>query len=192
MPLYKAGIIDYTWATKPSVAPSGQIICITDVGENGALFRGNGTSWVRMHNIRYYDLGAAVSLTGTTSETTLASFTVKGGLVGANGKMKIWPLLSMTNNANAKTIRLKMDGNVIYGNARTNESHIQFLTIVRNTNSQSSQKLSAGITVGLGTSTAAITTLAVDTSADFNISVTGQLANAADSITLDGFFLEII
>jgi len=185
-------ISEYTWANKPSVAPLGQIICITDVGENGALFRGDGTRWVRMHGIRYYDLAAAVSVTGTTAETTLLSFTVKGGLVGANGKMKIWPLLSMTNNVNGKTIRLKMDGNVIYGNTRVLESHIQFLTVVRNTSSQSSQKLSAGITVGLGTSTAAITTLAVDTSADFNISVTGQLANAADSITLDGFFLEII
>ena len=151
-------ISEYTWANKPSVAPSGQIICITDVGENGALFRGNGTKWVRMHNIRYYDLGAAVSLTGTTSETTLASFTVNGGLMGAKGKLKIWPLLSMTNNANGKTFKLKMDGNVIYGNTRTNETHIQFVSIVRNANSESSQKIGTGVTAGLGTSTAAIVT----------------------------------
>jgi len=185
-------ISEYTWANKPSVAPLGQIICVTDVGENGALFRGNGTRWVRMHNIRYYDLGAAVSLTGTTSETTLASFTVNGGLMGAKGKLKIWPLLSMTNNANSKTLKLKMDGNVIYGNTRANEAHIQFLSVVRNTNSESSQKISSGITVGLGTSTAAITTLSVDTSVDFTISITGQLANAADSLTLDGLFVEVV
>ena len=33
MPMFKAGIIDYTWANKPSVAPSGQIICVTDVAK---------------------------------------------------------------------------------------------------------------------------------------------------------------
>jgi hypothetical protein len=40
-------ISEYTWANKPSVAPLGQIICVTDVGENGSLCRGNGTKWVR-------------------------------------------------------------------------------------------------------------------------------------------------
>ena len=192
MPLYSKQIQDYTWANKPIVAPLGQIICVTDIGENGILCRGNGTKWVRMHNIRYYDLGAAVSLTGTTSETTLASFTVNGGLMGAKGKLKIWPLLSMTNNANSKTLKLKMNGNVIYGNTRTNEAHIQFLSVVRNTNSESSQKISSGITAGLGASTAAIMALSVDTSVDFIISVTGQLSSAGDTLTLDGLFLEIV
>ena len=192
MPLYSKQIQDYTWANKPSVAPLGQIICVTDIGENGILCRGNGTRWVRMHNIRYYDLGAAVSLTGTTSETTLASFTVNGGLMGAKGKLKIWPLLSMTNNANGKTFKLKMDGNVIYGNTRTNETHIQFVSIVRNANSESSQKIGTGVTAGLGTSTAAIVTLSVDTAVDFTISITGQLANAGDTLTLEGFFMEIV
>ena len=82
MPLYKAGIIDYTWANKPSVAPSGQIICITDIGENGSLWRGNGTKWVRLHSIKFYDLSAAVVLTGTTSATTLATITIPAGLIG--------------------------------------------------------------------------------------------------------------
>lgn len=60
--------------------------------------------------------------------------------MGAKGKLKIWPLLSMTNNASGKTIKLKMDGNVFYGNTRILEAQIQFLSIVRNTNSQSVQK----------------------------------------------------
>ncbi len=125
MPMFKAGIIEYTWANKPSVAPLGQIICVTDVGENGALFRGNGTGWVRMHSVRYYDLAATFTLTTTTSETELASITIKGGLMGANGKLKIWPLLSMTNNANGKTIKLKIWMGIFFnnGNTRTKEAH---------------------------------------------------------------------
>ncbi len=192
MPMFKAGIIDYTWANKPSVAPSGQIICVTDVGENGSLWRGNGTGWVRMHSVGYYDLAATITLTNTTLETELASITIKGGLMGAKGKLKIWPLLSMTNNANGKTIKLKMDGNVFYGNTRIFEAQLQFLSIVRNTNSQSVQKISSGITAGLGVTTGVVTSLTVNTSADFTISITGQLAYSTDTLTLEGFFVEIV
>lgn len=185
-------ITQHTWANKPAIAPLGQIICVTDVGDNGSLWRGDGTKWVRMHSIGYYDLAATVTLTGTTLETELTSVTIKGGLMGAKGKLKIWPLLSMTNNANGKTIKLKMDGNVFYGNTRTNEVQLHFLSIVRNTNSQSVQKISSGITAGLGVTTGAVTSLTVITSADFTISITGQLANAADTLTLEGFFVEIV
>ena len=186
------GIGKSTWANKPAIAPLGQVICITDIGENGSLCRGNGTKWVRIHSIGYYDLVATITLTGITSETELATMTVKGGLMGAKGKLKIWPLLSMTNNANGKTIKLKMDGNIFYGNTRTNEAQLQFLSIVRNTNSQSVQKISSGITAGLGVSTGVVTSLTVDTSADFTISITGQLANSTDTLTLEGFFVEIV
>ena len=191
MELLNPLISEYTWANKPSVAPQGQIICITDIGENGSLWRGNGTGWVRMHSVRYYDLAATVTLTTTIFETELTSVTIKGGLMGANGKLKIWPLLSMTNNANGKTIKLKIDGNVFYGNTRTNEVQLHFLSIVRNTNSQSVQKISSGITAGLGVTTGVVTSLTVNTSADFTISITGQLTNAGDTLTLEGFFVEI-
>ena len=192
MELLNPLISEYTWANKPAIAPLGQIICITDIGENGILCRGNGTKWVCIHSIGYYDLDATVTLTNTTLETELATMTVKGGLMGAKGKLKIWPLLSMTNSANGKTIKLKMNGNVFYGNTRTNEAQLQFLSIVRNTNSQSVQKISSGITAGLGVTTGLVTSLTVNTSADFTISITGQLASGADTLTLEGFFVEIV
>jgi len=56
------GVGKSTWANKPAIAPLGQIICITDIGENGILCRGNGTKWVRIHSIGYYDLDATVTL----------------------------------------------------------------------------------------------------------------------------------
>ena len=46
MELLNPLISEYTWANKPSIAPSGQIICVTDIGENGSLWRGNGSKWV--------------------------------------------------------------------------------------------------------------------------------------------------
>ncbi len=74
MPMFKAGIIEYTWANKPSVAPLGQVICITDVGENGSLWRGNGTKWVRLNPIKIFSLSAPFVLKDSTlALTTLAT-----------------------------------------------------------------------------------------------------------------------
>ena len=192
MPLYKAGIIDYTWATKPSTAPSGQIICITDVGENGSLWRGNGTKWVRMHSIRYYDLTAAVSVTGTTSETALATISIPAGLIGANGKILIYPLFSATNNANNKTIRVKLGGSSGYFLQNSGYAQLSNIVIFRNFNSESVQKIASGTATGLGQITGSFTSLLIDTSAATTLDVTGQLANAGDTLTLDGLFVEIV
>jgi len=187
-------ISEYTWANKPSVAPSGQIICVTDVGENGALFRGNGTNWVRMHSVRYYDLAAAVSLTGTTTETTLATITVKGGLMNAKGKLKMWPLFSCTNNANTKLFFIRIGGAVFNAiSYSTNALSVQFLSVVRNINSESVQlAFSSGNTIGLGNSSIAVTSASVDTAADFTIAISATLANSGDTFTLHSFFVEIV
>jgi len=192
MPLYKAGIIEYTWATKPSVAPNDQIICITDVGENGSLWRGNGTRWVRLHSIKFYDLSAAVVLTGTTSATTLATITIPAGLIGTNGKVKFYPLWSNTNNANNKTLRVVLNSwTTVYTGTVQNSVHNTGLLILRNFNSETAQRMSSGMTAGLGSSTGSIAAATIDTTAAVTVAVTGQLANSADTMTLEGLFVEI-
>ena len=187
-------ISEYTWANKPSVAPLGQIICVTDIGENGSLWRGNGTKWVRMHSVRYYDLTAAVSLTGTTTETTLATITVKGGLMGANGKLKIWPLFATPNNANSKVLYVKVGGIAFTAiGYTTGATSTQTLCVVRNTNSESSQvAFSSGNSAGVGNSSVAVTTASINTAADFTLAISAQLGNDADTVTLHGLFVEII
>jgi len=192
MPMFKAGIIDYTWANKPSVAPNGQIICITDVGENGVLCRGDGTKWVRLSQIHFYDLTAAVALTGTTVETTLATITIPAGLIGISGKVKLYPLYSMTNNANNKVLRVKLNGSLAFYAATSNNSHSSALVIIRNIGSESVQKSSTGVVSGLGNTGTALNTLAIDTSVATTITVTGQLTNSADTMTLEGLFMEIV
>ena len=57
---------------------TGQIICVTDIGENGSLWRGTGTKWVKLHAVKYYNNTTPVSLTGTTAETTMLTIPVKG------------------------------------------------------------------------------------------------------------------
>ena len=192
MELLNPLISEYTWANKPSVAPLGQIICVTDIGENGSLWRGNGTTWKRLHQIRFYDLSASVALTGTTSETTLLTVNIPAGLIGVSGKVKMYPLYSMTNNANNKTLRVKLGGSTAYSIVVASSSQSSALVIIRNIGSESVQKSSTAVVAGLGNNSAALTSLAINTSVATTITVTGQLANSADTMTLEGFFMEIV
>ena len=191
MPMFKAGIIDYTWANKPSVAPSGQIICVTDVGENGSLWRGNGTKWVRLNPIKVFSLSAPVVLKDTTLATTLATITIPAGLMGANGKLKIYPLWATTNNANIKTLRLNIGGMLCSTMVSQSVPNNSGLLIIRNINSESVQKCSSGLVAGIGSSSGSIASPTVDTSAATNITISGQLAVGTDTLTLEDLFVEL-
>jgi len=191
MELLNPLISEYTWANKPSVAPNGQIICITDIGENGSLWRGNGTKWVRLNPIKIFSLSAAVVLTGTTSVVTLATITIPAGLLGENGKLKIYPLWATTNNANVKTLRLNIGGPL---STMTSQSvpNNSGLLIIRNINSESVQKCSSGLVAGIGSSIGSIASPTIDTSAETTITITGQLAVGGDTMTLEDLFVEVV
>ena len=192
MPMFKAGIIEYTWADKPSVAPLGQIICVTDVGENGSLWRGNGTKWIRMHQVNLYNLATPVVLKDTTAETTLLTVNIPAGLIGIGGKVKMYPLYSMTNNANNKTLRVKLGGSTAFSTVVSNSLQSSALVIIRNIGSESVQKSSTAVVSGLGNIGTALTTLAIDTSVATTITITGQLAVGTDTLTLEDLFVEVV
>jgi len=185
-------ISEYTWANKPSVAPLGQIICVTDVGENGSLWRGNGTKWVRLSQILFYNLPAAVVVTGTTAEVTLTTITIPAGLIGSKGKVKFYPLWTTTNNANQKTLRVKFGGSTRYTGNSTGAVHNTGLLILRNFNSESVQRMSSGIIAGLGGTTSSMAQGTTDTTVSTTIEISGQLAVGTDTMTLESLFLELV
>ena len=185
-------ISEYTWANKPSVAPLGQIICVTDIGENGSLWRGNGTKWVRLNPIKVFSLSAPVVLTGSTSVVTLATITVPAGLMGANGKLKIYPLWSTTNNANVKTLRAIFSGSTCTTMTSQSVPNNSGLVIIRNTNSESAQKCSSGLVAGIGSSGGSIASITIDTTAATTLVISGQLAVGTDTLTLEDLFIEVV
>jgi len=185
-------ISEYTWANKPSVAPLGQIICVTDVGENGSLWRGNGTKWVRLNPIKIFSLSAPFSLTNSTSSVTLATITIPAGLLGANGKLKIYPLWATTNNVNQKTLRAIFSGSTCSTMTSLSVPNNSGLVIIRNTNSESAQKCSSGLVAGIGSSLGSIAVLTIDTTAATTLVITGQLAVGTDSMTLEDLFVEVV
>jgi len=188
------GIGKSTWVDKPAIAPLGQTICITDVGENGSLWRGNGTKWVRLNPIKIFSLSAPFSLTGTTSAVTLATatITIPAGLLGANGKLKIYPLWATTNNANVKTLRVVFGGSTCTTMTSQSVPNNSGLVIIRNTNSESAQKTSSGLVAGIGSSFGSIAVTTIDTTAATTITITGQLAVGGDTLTLEDLFVEVV
>ena len=192
MELLNPLISEYTWANKPSVAPLGQIICVTDIGENGSLWRGNGTKWVRLNPIKIFSLSAPVSLTGSTSVVTLATITIPAGLLGANGKLKIYPLWLTTNNANVKTLRALFGGSTSTTMTSQSVPNNSGLVIIRNVNNEAAQKTSSGLVAGIGASSGSIASTTIDTTAATTITITGQLAVGTDTLTLEDLFVEVV
>lgn len=134
------------------------------------------------------------SVTGTVNETVLSTVTIPGGSIGPNGIIRIYSNWSNTNNANNKTLRIRLNGlgtQAILGANVTASGVYSDLRQVHNVNSESSQKCSQFTFLGgLGASTTT-TTAAIDTSADISLVFTGQLANAADTASIENYTVEV-
>lgn len=135
----------------------------------------------------------AASLTGTTAETVLATINLPALL--ENDVLRVESLWSSPGgNANNKTFRLRLGG--IAGTqfmSITNTTQLSMWEIrsIANRNSKSSQ-IGRATAAGIGASTGAVVTSAVDTSVSTTLVLTGQLANAADSIVLERYLVELL
>ena len=180
MPMFKAGIIEYTWANKPSVAPLGQIICITDIGENGILCRGDGAKWIRMHQVNLYNLATPVVLKETTLETTMLTVSIPASLMNKRGRLNVLGLMLLTNNANSKTLKVKFGGQTLATVTSTSQAALGFNSWLLNLNSETSQKNGNAVS------------FTIDTTIANDLVITGQLANAGDTVTLTTVSMELI
>jgi hypothetical protein len=134
----------------------------------------------------------AVSVTGTTAETALATVTIPAGAMGINGGLQIWTTWSYTNSANTKTPRIRLGGAagaVHLAPALTTSATFSDVRRIRNRASASAQVCSTASVAAapIGTTTVAPTTSAVDTSAAQDLVITGQLALGTETITLENY-----
>ena len=138
--------------------------------------------------------GAAVSHTGDTLEAVLATITVPAGAIGASGVLRITTVWTMTNNANTKTARLRFGGagGTIYSQvAGSTVPTVRIQAQIHNRNSAAAQVGFISTGPGFGFAAGSLVTSAVDTSAAADLVITGQLANSADTITLESILVEI-
>jgi hypothetical protein len=135
----------------------------------------------------------AVSGAADTNENTLATITVPANALGANGCLVIRTSWEVTNNANAKTGRVRFSGasgTVFHAPSLASIASAAFETLIANVNATNSQKggsSSAAGTGGWGGSSVALPTASVDTTAETTIVITGQKGTGTDTLTLAGY-----
>jgi len=136
--------------------------------------------------------GLPASTTGNTNENTVLTFTIAADKIGTNTAFHIISLISATNNANAKTVRVKFNGKNGCSVDVTSCATINTYAILRNRKSKTAQ-ISGNTTAtsvhgGFGSkSGTAVTTYTVDTSADVTVAVTLQNGVGTDTITMEDF-----
>ena len=147
----------------------------------------------------FYPLGhSAVQsspLTGTTSETTFATVTIPANALGPNGVIRVTAQWTYTNSANAKYTRIRLNGlagTAFTQNTLTTTATIQVICVIHNVNSTSSQKGQPANYTGIGGTTVAPVTASIDTTADVDLVITGQLTNTGESMYLESYLVEIL
>ena len=140
----------------------------------------------------------AASHTGSTAETALATIAVPANAMGPNGVLRITTHWSYTNNANAKTLSVRFGGvsgtqylanNVSTSATTRDQRHIH------NVNANNSQKggMVGAVSVGgWGSNANAPVTSTLDTTTAKDIVISGVLANAGDTVTLESYLVEIV
>jgi hypothetical protein len=188
----KAAVLSAAWANRPSASVVGNLFFATDVGQSGGLFQSNGTSWVPVAPILLGGSGVAASVTGTTDETALATVSVPAGTMGLSGAVEIRTTWTYTNSANSKNLRVRFGGiaGTQYGLIGvTTTATLSDVRRIRNRASASSQVSSAtsGLSTPYGTSSSAIVTSSINTASAVDVSITGQLTNTGETITLEQY-----
>lgn len=142
--------------------------------------------------------GTAVPLTGSTSETALATIAIAASAVGANGVIHVRTFWSMPSSGNQKSMRLRLGaaalaGTVVSSVAGTTIANADIETTIRALNATNSQSsMSKGprgtdylVSGGVATSSA------IDMTAAQNIVITGQLASSGETLTLLGYLVQV-
>jgi len=115
--------------------------------------------------------------------------------MGPNGALRVTVVRSQTNSANTKSLRFRLGG---LSGAQlmitTSAAFASFVgqRLIQNRNSQSSQVSGPETIVNsFNLSTGAIATAAIDTSVAQNFVISGQLANAGETLTLESHLVEL-
>jgi len=134
----------------------------------------------------------AAAHTGDTLETPLATIAIPAGAMGPNGQLRVTTQWSYTNSANGKTLRVRFGGGAgtsYLAQAVAATASAQFQNRIGNRGAANSQVGNSN--TAFGTTTAGVVTSAVDTSAGVNLVITGQVANTAETVTLESYLVEL-
>jgi hypothetical protein len=128
------------------------------------------------------------ALTGTTSLTTLATLTQLANTMGPTGQIDIEGFISCIGTAGTKTVSVSFGGTTYFSfpilAASTGQ---QFHIRIANKTASSQIAFNSSVGSGYGATTSATVTSTVNTASNVTILITGQLANSADTMTLESY-----
>ena len=140
------------------------------------------------------DIAGSRTITGSTTETSVYSLTIPGGTMDANSSLRVSALMSMTNNANVKTMRIKF-GNTTPLTLTATPASVAVNSLqatIQNMGSQSAQEAHPSIVTSFGSSAAALATGANNTAIDQLLEITLQLTVSGDTASLRRVLVELI
>lgn len=139
-----------------------------------------------VNNSRFTSSGSVATVTGTTSATVAATIPVN---MGNGGSVRLSVGLSSTNNANVKILIVNLGATTIQTYAidpSTDTQTAQIFIVGRGANDQYTTNLPSVNCVGSGG-----TESTEDASGNINITLLVQLANSADSVSVESWLLEV-
>lgn len=139
--------------------------------------------------------GGAVSAPANTSENILATINIPAKAMGINGALRVTTLWTMTNSVNNKTTSIRLGG--ISGTAflalvNTTAASLMNIKVIQNRGAANSQVSFNSASGGNNTTTGAVTTGSIDTSAAQTLVITGQKASSGETLTLESYLVELI
>lgn len=131
-------------------------------------------------------LGNPVVVQANT-EVTLASITIQGGAMGANGSVQPTARFSTVNSANTKTFKVRLGGVSAWTASQTAIAGFQIQSQIWNKGAANLQDIWNYPTNAFGGSTVAPTTMGVDTVPQQSLAFTAQPATANEYIELRAY-----
>lgn len=135
--------------------------------------------------------GNGATVSSGTSEVSLADVAVPA--MGEDDALLVTTLWLWTNSANNKTLRVRyggLAGTQIFGTNVTTTVHGAFQQRIANYGATNAQRM-FNSSAPFGTTAGAIFTSTFQTNAGFTLSLTGQPANAGESIELINYCVEL-
>lgn len=187
---YEASSVRLVWGAGPNVPAAGTWALRAPLTRSAGVIAGPVLKAVASSAV-------AVSLTGSTSETVLATIPIQAGILGANGSLRISTFWSFTSSANNKTPRIRLGG--VSGTAfslinMTTATTGRVDALITNRNSEASQ-------IGFGSANRgndqlmtviAPVTGTINTANAVDLVLTAQLALGSETVTLESYLIEIL
>jgi hypothetical protein len=190
-----------TGLTALPYTPSGVVQVFVDLSGIGGV---KGLYYARFSSTSacqlYTDAAGTITPTGLTAgayagltgEQVLASILVPAGSMGPNGSLRVDAMFNCTNDANVKVVNVKANSTTVASTTLTTYGGVRKFQRWANRGAQNAQIVQQYGPADAGYTAGQVAYTTIDTSQNVTLTLTANLANAADFISLESYLIEVI